>query len=133
MLTGQLPTATAPANWTRSPAEILGNCERKGIKLLTESAIPRFAKNAGSTVGKMSIEPSAPPPLRAKTTVSAKPIVRSIIIIHSFEGTHAEGPLLREMAMASSGYNDICGQYATSSKHGTAKGSLLRKVRRSSS
>ena len=101
ILTGQLVIATAPANWTRSPAEILGNWERKGMRLLTESAIPRFAKNAGSTVGKMSIDPSAPPPLQ---TNHSQHKGRK----YQVNKTDAARPLLREMAMASS---VACNQY----------------------
>lgn len=41
----------------------MGNEVRKGIRLLTLSLIPRLASKAGSTVGKRSIDPSAPPPL----------------------------------------------------------------------
>ena len=95
ILTGQLVIATAPANWTRSPAEILGNWERKGMRLLTESAIPRFAKNAGSTVGKMSIDPSAPPPLY--TDYNQRQGRKRQV-----DKTDAARPLLREMAIASS-------------------------------
>ena len=61
-LTGQLLRATAPANWTRSPADT-GCLARNGMRLLTESSIPLLAAKSGSTVGKRSIEPSAPPPL----------------------------------------------------------------------
>ncbi len=63
LLTGQLVKATAPANWTRSPALIVLCFCMKGIRLLTLSSIPLLAEKLGSTVGKRSIEPSAPPPL----------------------------------------------------------------------
>ena len=71
------------------------------MRLLTESAIPRFAKNAGSTVGKMSIDPSAPPPLY--TNPNQRRGGKQCA-----ETTHAARPLLREMAMASS---VVCNQH----------------------
>ena len=62
-LTGQLLSATAPAYCTMSPALMVGCLAMKGIRLLTLSSIPSFAWKFGSTVGKRSIDPSAPPPL----------------------------------------------------------------------
>ena len=85
--------ATAPANWTRSPAGMVGNWERKGIKLLTLSEIPRLAKKAGSTVGKMSMEPSAPPPLKTMLSAMQPP---------NHTRTYLSLPWLWGMAIASS-------------------------------
>lgn len=67
MLTGQLLSATAPANWTRSPALIVLCFCMNGIRLFTESSMPLLAAKLGSTVGNRSIEPSAPPPLESET------------------------------------------------------------------
>lgn len=59
---GQLEIPTAPANWIRSPAETWVWLARKGRRASTLSDIPRLAKKLGSTSGKMSMDPSAPPP-----------------------------------------------------------------------
>jgi hypothetical protein len=59
---GQLLTATAPANWIMSPAVMPLWLATKGVRAPTLSLMPAFAKKLGSTLGKMIMEPSAPPP-----------------------------------------------------------------------
>ena len=75
---------------------MVGKRERKGMRLLTLSSIPAFSERPGSTVGKMSIEPSAPPPLKVVS------ISDGALDGADSESTYALGPLLREIATASS-------------------------------
>ncbi|CAK5266379.1 unnamed protein product [Mycena citricolor] len=56
--TGQFETATAPANWMRSPAETLWRA-RIGSRLFTLSSIPLFASKLGSICPKIDNEHAA--------------------------------------------------------------------------